>query len=133
MTLGRFETYTKGKYEFVCFGWDTSNAWGHEVHLLKNGYEFAKAKVRYYNRTWEAYKYQSAMCEAIDNYKKDLIDRCLESYKLCNGLKGYDKDNYEEYEKPFPRGVKAKVIKEWEESEEAKEIKELEQFVKEGK
>ena len=133
MTTGNFSTRNKGEYQFVCFYWETSRAWGHEVHLLKHGMEFAKARVRYYNRTWEAYTFQSTMYQALDNYKKSEIAHYLNEYKLTHDLKGYDRDNYQEWEKPFPRGVKAKALAEWEQTQVAKDIKELEEFVKEGK
>ena len=133
MRTGDFTTKKKDNYEFVCFYWETSNAWGHEVHLLKNGLEFSKARVRYYNRTWELYTFQSAMYEALENFEKSEIDRFLNNYKLTHELKGWDFDKHEEWEKPFPRGVKAKALEEWKDDKIAKEIEELKQFVKEGK
>lgn len=48
-------------YDFINESWETYNAWGHETHLLKNGIDIAFNKVRYYNRTWESYEYQSCM------------------------------------------------------------------------
>ena len=40
--------------------YSTSQAWGHEVRAFYNGQEIAKHRVRYYNRTWERYQFESA-------------------------------------------------------------------------
>ena len=41
---------------------------GHEVTLYKNDYaKIGQAKIRYYNRTWESYQYQSAIKSVIYN------------------------------------------------------------------
>jgi hypothetical protein len=117
-------------FDFVCWYWQQGKRWGHECRLCKDGIEIGNDKTRYYNRTWEAYKYQTVMRGAIENYKKQELAREIEGYKYNNGLKGYDMDKHEEYNKPLPRGVKAKITEEfnkqpiWEE---------LDNFVKEGK
>lgn len=42
------------KFTFVCESWRTCNSWGHEVTLYKNDtFKVGRAKIRYYNRTWE--------------------------------------------------------------------------------
>ena len=101
-------------YDFVCWYWETSNAWGHEVRLVKNTIELAKAKIRYYNRTWEAYTFQSTIGEAIYNYKKAELQRYIDDYKFKNKLKGYDLEAHEEFEKPLPRGMKKQLTEEFE-------------------
>lgn len=56
------------KFTFVCESWNTRNSWGHEVTLYKNDtFKVGRAKVRYYNRTWECYQYQSAIQSVILN------------------------------------------------------------------
>lgn len=56
------------KFTFVCESWRTRNSWGHEVTLYKNDtFKVGRAKVRYYNRTWECYQYQSAIKSVIYN------------------------------------------------------------------
>ena len=56
------------KFTFVCDSWNTRNSWGHEVTLYKNDtFKVGRAKVRYYNRTWERYQYQSAIQSVILN------------------------------------------------------------------
>ena len=54
------------KFTFVCESWRTRNSWGHQVTLYKNDiFTVGRAKIRYYNRSWESYLYQSAIKSVI--------------------------------------------------------------------
>ena len=54
------------KFTLVCESWCTRNSWGHEVTLYRNDYaKIGRAKIRYYNRTWESYQYQTAIKSVI--------------------------------------------------------------------
>ena len=54
------------KFTLVCESWRTRNSWGHEVTLYKNDtFKVGSTKIRYYNRTWESYQYQSAIKAVI--------------------------------------------------------------------
>ena len=54
------------KFTLVCETWNTRNSWGHEVTLYKNDtFKVGRTKIRYYNRTWESYLYQSAIKNVI--------------------------------------------------------------------
>lgn len=56
------------KFTFVCESWQTRNSWGHKVSLYQNESFFVgSAKIRYYNRTWESYLFQSAIKSVIYN------------------------------------------------------------------
>lgn len=56
------------KFTLVCESWQTQNSWGHKVSLYRNEFFFVgSAKIRYYNRTWEKYLYQSAIKSVIYN------------------------------------------------------------------
>lgn len=56
------------KFTFVCESWKTRNSWGHKVSLYRNESFFVgSAKIRYYNRTWESYLFQSAIKSVIYN------------------------------------------------------------------
>lgn len=49
--------------------WDkTSYGFRHLAKLMKNGVEVAKAKMTYYNRTWERYEYQSVIHSLLNKY-----------------------------------------------------------------
>lgn len=56
------------KFSFACESWRTRNSWGHEVTLYKNDIlKIGYTRIRYYNRTWESYEYQSAIKNVIYN------------------------------------------------------------------
>lgn len=56
------------KFTFVCESWRTRKSWGHEVTLYKNdSLKVGAVKIRYYNRTWECYLFQSAIKSVIYN------------------------------------------------------------------
>jgi hypothetical protein len=50
-----------------CEVYNNSRAWGHEAKLFYRGQEVAKNRVRYHNRTWEAYQF--------DSVKKGLLSK----------------------------------------------------------
>ncbi|MBR1698499.1 MAG: hypothetical protein IJ714_01775 [Bacteroidales bacterium] len=72
---------------FEVFGqyYETRNSWGHYGYLLQDGHEIARDKIRYYNRTWEAYRFQSAGRGAVYNWLKQLQAAALERYREATG------------------------------------------------
>lgn len=61
------------KFTIVCESWQTRNSWGHKVSLYRNESFFVgSAKIRYYNRTWERYQYQSAIKSVIYNVMEEI-------------------------------------------------------------
>lgn len=68
------------KFTLVCETWNTRTSWGHEVILYRNEtFEVDRAKIRYYNRTWECYLYQSAILKVI----LDVIERIKAAAKIA--------------------------------------------------
>lgn len=129
MSTGQFTVYKFGDYEFASRYWETSRAWGHECYLLHDGIgEVGKARYRYYNRTWECYTFQSVMFGALEDYKKHELERYLNNRKIELGLKGFDEE-WHEFDKPWGRGQKKRVIEEFETTEIGKTIKRLWEFV----
>lgn len=58
-----------------CEVWNRGNsAWGHEAKLFYKGEEVESNRVRYYNRTWEAYQF--------DTVKSGLMSKLDESKSL---------------------------------------------------
>lgn len=77
------------KFTLVCESWRTRYSWGHEVTLYKNDFaKIGRAKIRYYNRTWESYQYQSAIqcviSQAINEIKAaaKVVFKELHHYKV---------------------------------------------------
>jgi|GEM_PF-3840213 len=84
--MEHYTTMQKGaNFEVFCLSADTRNGFKHEVELCKNGFLLAKAKICYLNRTWERYRYESAIHKAIESVK--LSDDKAENEKLKKALK----------------------------------------------
>ena len=70
------------KFTLVCESWSTRNSWGHEVTLYKNDtVKIGRAKIRYYNRTWECYQYQSAIKSVIYDAIEAIKAAAKETFK----------------------------------------------------
>ena len=106
------------KFRFVCEGWSNSRAWGHRVVLFENGREIDEAKIRYYNRTWESYTYETCMLCSIDDIEETEKNKFINDYKYQNNI---DR---------FKKGQKDEVIKMFEETEKAKELKALKEVIR---
>lgn len=62
--------------EIVCFSQRTSYGFRHVASLRENGSEICTARCSYYNRTWEAYTFQSVMQRVIEkSYPKKSVGR----------------------------------------------------------
>lgn len=105
----------KNEYTFVCEVWSNYRSWGHRVNLLRNNYEIAEARIRYYNRTWENYEFQTCMLKAI---------RIIEEHKQTSELEYYK----EKTERKRLREAEKQEI--YSNCEELKELKELEKRVR---
>lgn len=76
------------KFTFVCESWRTRNSWGHEVTLYKNDtFEVGRAKIRYYNRTWECYQYQSAIKSVIYNAIEEIKAAAKKAFLTLHNYK----------------------------------------------
>lgn len=67
--------------------WETRNAWGHTGYLLRDGDEVSRSRVRYYNRTWESYRYQTAGENAVSIARETAAARALDDYRERTGKK----------------------------------------------
>lgn len=66
------------EYEVVCVSEGTRYGFRHLATLLKNGLEVDKAKICYYNRTWESYEFESVKNKLINqNAELKLKLNCL--------------------------------------------------------
>lgn len=61
------------KFTLVCESWSARNSWGHKVILYKNDSVIVgTTRIRYYNRTWESFQYQSAIKNVIYNVIREI-------------------------------------------------------------
>lgn len=89
------------KIELVNESWSTSISWGHKTNVIINDFDYGKYKVRYYNRTWENYTFQSCMRGAIAKVMRYNITRYLENYKYTNNITRFKKGQREELIKEY--------------------------------
>ena len=106
------------EYNIVNEYWETSRAWGHKSTLIAPWGEVESHKVRYYNRTWERYTYESCMSGLIETILEDNLKSYITQYKEKNGISRLLADK------------KAEVIKEWEQKEYIQDLKEIQERIK---
>lgn len=106
-------------WELVNEYWETSYSWGHKTKIIRNGYDYGTHRVRYYNRTWESYTYQTCMLGAIETIKEKELQRFINDYKYKNNITRFRKNE------------KQKVIEDFNNTELGKELQELINSVKE--
>lgn len=76
------------EYEIVAYSYETRNSWGHKATLIHNGtHELNRYKIRYYNRTWECYRYQSVIKSVLSTYMQEMIDEFIDDYKETYNIK----------------------------------------------
>ena len=101
MEIRRVNGKKGNKIELVNESWSTSRSWGHKTNVIVNGYDYGEYKVRYYNRTWENYTFQSCMTGAIAKVMRYNITRYLENYKYTNNITRFKKGQREELIKEY--------------------------------
>lgn len=77
----------KDSFTLVCETWKDKTSWGHLVTLFQNGWVVDRAKVRYFNRTWESYLFQYAIRLVISNTIANLTDSLKSDFKHENNFK----------------------------------------------
>lgn len=74
------------EYNIVNEYWETSHAWGHKSTLIAPWGEVESRKVKYLNRTWERYTYESCMSGLIDTILEDNLKSYITQYKEKNDI-----------------------------------------------
>lgn len=74
-------------YTIIAQSYETSTGWGHLAYLKHNDRPLdtlQTAKIRYYNRTWERYRYQSVILDVISQQIEAVKDRAYYRFKIEN-------------------------------------------------
>ena len=88
------------KFTLVCESWRTRNSWGHEVTLYKNDtFKVGSTKIRYYNRTWESYQYQSAIHCVISQAINEIKEAAKKAFLTLHNYKVMTKKRAAEFAK----------------------------------
>lgn len=99
----------ENEYMFISEHYETSKTWGHKTVLFKNGITIGENKVRYINRTWESYTYQSVMQGLVYNLIESELKDAIEFYKFNMGIKRISPKDKKEITEGF---YQSKEIKE---------------------
>ena len=86
MEIRKIKCKSGNEYNIVNEYWETSNAWGHKSTLIAPWGEVESHKVRYYNRTWERYTYESCMSGLIETILEDNLKSYITEYKEKNDI-----------------------------------------------
>lgn len=123
IALGHGFTFEDFKdIDFVCEYYETRSSWGHKgvVREHDTRKELVSKRIRYYNRTWECYTYQSLLTHLVYgymtyltniDYNKALVldDEVLEDFinlkrrDFLDKYKWCDSSNYRETVKHYKR------------------------------
>ena len=117
MEIKRIVCKSGNEYNIVNETWETSRAWGHKSTLVATWGEVESRKVKYLNRTWERYTYESCM--------SGLINTILE-----NNLKSYITQYKEKNDMTRLTSLQKDMIKaEWQEKEYTQELMEIKERI----
>jgi len=87
-------------FTFVNETQGTRDGFCHISRLMNaNGYEVAKGRVNYLNRTWESYRYQTSMREATDKAYQERADFLKFLFKQTKGISRITKRYEDEWTK----------------------------------
>lgn len=111
MEIFRFKQKALKEYSIACEYWETSRAWGHRAILMYNGHDVLETKIRYYNRTWEMYRYQSCMQKLLSMYHDEKLEDFIEIYKDDNGVTRFKKGEKDAVGRAFEKDSIAKRIR----------------------
>lgn len=106
------------EYSIVNETWETSRAWGHKSTLVAQWGEVESRKVRYYNRTWESYKYQSCMSGLLNSILENDFKNYITREKENNGIERLTK------------GKKAELEQKWSDNSYIQDLMEIKERIK---
>lgn len=90
------QIFTYKNFKIVGDSYSNSRSWGHTAVVFKEDYELSKSRIRYYNRTWERYTYQSVILDALYEAIKCRENRIIADYKYKSGAMRITKRKREE-------------------------------------
>lgn len=86
-------------FTFYCESHNTRNGFAHTCEVFEDNYKIGGAKINYLNRTWESYRYQSAMCNALESRIDGIKYHLKNDFMNKNGYAKMTSKRKEEFEK----------------------------------
>ena len=75
------------KWEIKSSVWRKSRSWGHESRLFYDGLEENYARIKYQNRTWESFEFESCMLDVVTDWIENYRKKFEKSFKHTNNIK----------------------------------------------
>lgn len=73
-------------------GSNQASLWGHDVELRMDGNSISSFVVPYYNRTWETFKFQTAMLGALGKYRDAVKNQLFDKARETNNTRTLKQD-----------------------------------------
>ena len=112
MEIRKIKCKSGNEYNIVNEYWETSRAWGHKSTLIAPWGEVESRKVRYYNRTWESYTYQTCMSGLLDTILENNLKSYIAQIKEVRGITRLLKSTREEIENDWNKKEYIQDLKE---------------------
>ena len=112
MEIRKIKCKSGNEYNIVNEYWETSRAWGHKSTLVAPWGEVESRKVRYYNRTWESYTYQTCMSGLLDTILENNLKSYIAQIKEVRGITRLLKSTREEIENDWNKKEYIQYLKE---------------------
>lgn len=94
-----FKTMDGGALTITCYYFETATTWGHRAWYIDANGDFKEVKINYYNRTWEAFTYESVLYKAVRAYYPQEKRQQAERVIIHKQLKAIAKHEADECEK----------------------------------
>ena len=118
MEIRKIKCKSGNEYNIVNEYWETSRAWGHKSTLIAPWGEVESRKVRYYNRTWESYTYQTCMSGLLDTILENNLKSYIAQIKEVRGITR------------LLKGTREEIENDWNKKEYIQDLKEIQERIK---
>ena len=118
MEIRTIKCKSGNEYNIVNETWETSRAWGHKSTLVAPWGEVESRKVRYYNRTWESYTYQTCMSGLLDTILENNLKSYIAQIKEVRGITR------------LLKGTREEIENDWNKKEYIQDLKEIQERIR---
>ena len=118
MEIRKIKCKSGNEYNIVNEYWETSRAWGHKSTLIAPWGEVESRKVRYYNRTWESYTYQTCMSGLLDTILENNLKSYIAQIKEVRGITR------------LLKGTREEIENDWNKKEYIQDLKEIQERIR---
>lgn len=118
MEIRKIKCKSGNEYNIVNEYWETSNSWGHKSTLIAPWGEVESHKVRYYNRTWESYTYQTCMLGLLDTILENNLKSYIAQIKEVRGITR------------LLKGTREEIENDWNKKEYIQDLKEIQERIR---